>query len=257
MTGFLAFFRKEMLEQVRTHRLLIILVAFLLVGLASPLLAKYTPELLGSLASDDMRGMEIVLLADPDATDALFQYQKNFMLIPLLVILLTFGTISAERSRGIAAMELVKPVSRSSWVLAKAAVPAVLLSAATVLSGAGAWLYTTVLFGEIDLGGFILVNALLLLNVLAYLAISLFGSALTSSQAVSAGIAIGGFLLLGVAGAVPVVSTWSPAGLSVAVSDLVMGREPLALGRSVVATAIFIALLLATSIGVVRRQELA
>jgi hypothetical protein len=43
MSGFVAFCRKEWLEQVRTFRLPITLIAFVLVGLGSPLLAKLTP----------------------------------------------------------------------------------------------------------------------------------------------------------------------------------------------------------------------
>ena len=37
---------KEWLEQRRTHRLLIVCLIFLLFGLMSPLLAKFTPEII-------------------------------------------------------------------------------------------------------------------------------------------------------------------------------------------------------------------
>ena len=47
--NFLHVFHKEMTEQWRTYRLLIVVAVMTVFGLASPLLAKLTPELLKSI----------------------------------------------------------------------------------------------------------------------------------------------------------------------------------------------------------------
>ena len=52
MTGFGPLFGKELREQWRTRRLLVVGVAFLAFGIASPLLARYTQELVRALAGE-------------------------------------------------------------------------------------------------------------------------------------------------------------------------------------------------------------
>lgn len=44
MRGYLAFVKKELLEQVRTYKLLILLLVFFIFGMLSPLMAKLMPK---------------------------------------------------------------------------------------------------------------------------------------------------------------------------------------------------------------------
>ena len=53
MSGFSVLLKKELKEQLRTHKLLIAVVVFLLFGLGTPLLIKYTPQLI-ELAGEDL-----------------------------------------------------------------------------------------------------------------------------------------------------------------------------------------------------------
>ena len=55
MTGFAVLLRKELLEQWRTTRLPVVAAVFLLVGLSSPLLARFTPELIEPFAGDQFQ----------------------------------------------------------------------------------------------------------------------------------------------------------------------------------------------------------
>jgi ABC-2 type transport system permease protein len=52
MAGFRTLLGKELLEQWRTLRLPVVATVFLLVGLSSPLLARFTPEILKAVAGD-------------------------------------------------------------------------------------------------------------------------------------------------------------------------------------------------------------
>ena len=52
MTGFSVLLRKELLEQWRTLRLPVVAAVFLLNGIISPLLARFTPELVEALGGD-------------------------------------------------------------------------------------------------------------------------------------------------------------------------------------------------------------
>ncbi|MFW5878362.1 MAG: ABC transporter permease [Myxococcota bacterium] len=256
MKGFTAFLRKELLEQVRTHRLLVVLTAFVLVGLISPLLAKITPELVGMVAEDELGGMELIMTREPGVNDALLQYHSNFSLLPLLVILLSFGAVSGEKSRKTAPMVLVKPVSRRSFLMAKAAAPAALITAGTVLAAAGCLLYTTVLFGEVDLAGYLLVNAMLLLALVTFLTWTLLASVLARSQGAAAGIALGGFILFSILGALPLVGKYTPAGLMSTAGGIILGRDVSAVGWSMAATALLAFAFLVAADRILSRQEL-
>jgi ABC-2 type transport system permease protein len=256
VTGFLPFCRKELLEQIRTFRLLVLAAAFALVGLGSPLLAKATPDLVSRFAQDDMGGMELVIVREPGVREALFQYHKNFAMLPLLVILLNVGAVALEKSRRIAPMTLVKPVSRSAYLLAKAAVPALLTLGGTLLSACGCLLYTTVLFGEVDAAGFAVANALLLLVLFFYVALALFGSVVAPGVASAAGVGIGGFALISLAGAFPGLGDYTPAGVLSGVADLILGRAAPHLAAGALVTGLATVALLVVAERVLSRQEL-
>ncbi|MCX6092661.1 MAG: ABC transporter permease, partial [Candidatus Bipolaricaulota bacterium] len=98
---FFVLFGKELREQVKSYRLLILGLVFVFFGLASPLLAKFTPEILKSVGTD--QGITIVL-PEPTAADAVAQFVKNVSQIALLVLVfLTMGSVVAEKERGTAA----------------------------------------------------------------------------------------------------------------------------------------------------------
>ena len=84
---FIIAFRKEMLELVRTKRLLIALVVPVLFGMTSPLLAKMVPQIMTLVPG----GEQIALLIPaPTINDAIAQYIKNVTQFGILLALL-FG----------------------------------------------------------------------------------------------------------------------------------------------------------------------
>ncbi|MCB9706922.1 MAG: ABC transporter permease subunit [Myxococcales bacterium] len=256
MRGLRAALAKEWLELRRTHRLTVLAVLFVLIGLGSPLLAALTPELLSGLAGDELGGMELILTREPSTTDALFQYHKNYSLLPLVVILSAAGAVAGERARGTAAMALARPLSRSAFIVAKALALALALTLGTLLAAAGALLYTQALFGAVELAGFALVNGLLLLLLLFYVALTLAASVIAPGPLAAAGIGLGGLAVVAITGMIPLTSRLSPAGLSAAALDLLLGREPVVIAGPVVVTLALTTGLLALALAVFRRQEI-
>ena len=115
MNGFAVLLRKDILERWRTFRLPAIGLIFLIFGLMSPLLAKYTPELIERFAGD----VEISF-PTPTTKDAVDQIIKNLAQTgPIAAILLGMGVIASEKQRGTAALILTKPVTRSAFILSK------------------------------------------------------------------------------------------------------------------------------------------
>ena len=67
MNGYIAFVKKEFMENIKNYRFFILFAVFLTFGIASAFLAKFTPEILSALAAD----ME--MNSEPVALDAWFQ----------------------------------------------------------------------------------------------------------------------------------------------------------------------------------------
>src|SRR5262245_21834866 len=112
MNGFGVFLRKELREAVRSNRLLVVGVIFILLGILSPLGAKYTPDLLKSLGN----GVQIILPA-PTVNDAIAQFLKNVGGNGVFIaILLALGVVAREKERGTTAFVLTKPLPRQAFL---------------------------------------------------------------------------------------------------------------------------------------------
>ncbi|MBN1337042.1 MAG: ABC transporter permease subunit [Deltaproteobacteria bacterium] len=217
---------KEVREVVRTGRLAVALVAYLLVGLGSPLSAKALPLILDLVPPEQMGGMEILLTQDPTATDALVQYAKNFQVLPVLAVLLVMGTVSGERARNITPMLLSRPLSRHAYLVAKILVAGALHTSGTLLAAAGCALYTGILFHPVDPAGFLALNGLLLLFLGSTVAVTILGSTALRSTGAAAGLGFVYYAACVALAALPSLGRWSPAGLLATASDLVAGRVP-------------------------------
>jgi hypothetical protein len=131
MSGFRALLGKELGEQVRTLRLVVLVIVFASFGILSPVTARYLPGLINSLGADQL-GI-VVTLPPPSLADAVDQLLKNVSQFGILAaILLAMGSVATEKDRGTAAFVLSKPASRAAFLAAK--VVAVRLRPAAALS---------------------------------------------------------------------------------------------------------------------------
>ena len=253
MTGFRALLRKEVLEQWRTTRLPLVVVVFLLVGLSSPLLARFTPEILKAVGGNQFQ----ISLPTPTAADAYDQLAKNVGEFgALIAVLLAMGSVATEKERGTAAFILVKPVSRAAFLVSKLVAIAATLGIATVIAGAGAWFYTLVLFEPLPVGGFVAAMALQWLALVAYAAITFLGSTVTRSALAAAGLGIAAFIVLGILGIIPVVGTYLPTGLGAPARALALGLGHVdALGPMAASAGLIVGLVVISWLAF-RRQEL-
>jgi ABC-2 type transport system permease protein len=208
---------KEFLEQRRTSKLWIFMAVFFIVGCISPLLAKYTPELLRSIPNMTPEYEELItkLIPTPGVKDAIDQYVKNTSQFGvLLIIVLTMNVIAQERERGTAAMLFSKPVKRSAFVASKWLASMTTVIASVIIGGIACAVYTFILFGSLPIGKFLLFNLLLLLFLAVYLSVALLASALARSQGMAAAIAFGFLAILLVVSTLPRISDYAPVGLT-------------------------------------------
>jgi ABC-2 type transport system permease protein len=210
--NFFVVLRKELMEQWRTKRLLIVAAVLTAFGLVSPLLAKFMPELFKSIP--DMPFDLSALIPPPTVADAVGQYVKNMSQFGiLLAVLLSMGAVAQEKERGTAAMMLARPVSRETFLLAKFAALGLTFAASLALAALGCWYYALLLFQALDALPFLALNGLMLVVFLDYVAITLLCSTLARTQAAAAGLAFGGLVLLGGVGALPRIGDYLPGKL--------------------------------------------
>lgn len=250
-----ALLRKELLEQWRTRKALVVVVVFLLFGLTSPLLARFTSEMLKAVpGAEQFAG----LIPEPKTADAVTQYVKNLTQFGFIIaILLGMGAVAGERERGTAAMTLSKPVPRWAYVLAKFDAQALVYLVALLLAGSAAWFYTGLLFEPgLAFGPFMLGNALLWVWLLAFAAAVLLGSAVGRTTVIAAGLGLLFSVVLLIGGAFPQATALLPAGLVAWISQLGIPDPQPANGWGALAGSIVLILFcLVTAVGVVERQE--
>jgi ABC-2 type transport system permease protein len=252
--NFLIVLRKELLEQWRTYKLLIIASVLVVFGLISPLLAKLTPELLKAIPNIPP---ELALaIPAPTLADAAAQYVKNMSQFGiLLALLMSMGSVAQEKERGTAAMMLVRPVSRETFLLAKFTALALIFAASLMLAALGCWYYAFLLFQSLDWIPFLALNGLMLVVFLDYIAMTLLCSTLARSQAAAAGLAFGGLVLLGGLGALPRIGDYLPGKLFSWGTALLIGKADPAWPALWISLGLILALLLAAGI-IFRHQEL-
>jgi len=256
MNGLSVLLRKELLESWRTMRLPIVAGLFLVVGLTSPLLARFLPEIISAAAGDQLSAIPI---PTPVATDAAEQLWKNLTQFgAFAAIVLAMGSVATERDRGTAAFVLSKTVSRGTFLGAKVVGLGFVLLVCVALSVAVGWIYTAILFEPLPVGGWVAFAVLAWLGLAAWAAITFLASTATGSTAAAAGIGFGALLVLSIASAIPNVGRFLPGGLADPAIAFAAGAPVAA--EDVVVPVLSTVVLIVVVVGVAawsfRRQEL-
>lgn len=257
---FMAPLKKELLQQWRTRRIVVIIAVFLVFGMGSPLLAKFTPEIIGSIEEAKPFAE---LIPEPTTNDAMIQYIKNLTQFGfILAVLIGMGAVVGEKESGIAPIILSKPIPRWVYIVSKFVAQSIVYLIGFTLAAIGAWYYTVIVFGALDFGYFIFLNALLYLWLLTFVSVTLLGSTLGKSTGAAAGLGLGGAVLLLLANYLPRVGALSPGGLvawAAQVGELAAGQslEHVASNGGAVAMGIVIIIMAnVLSVGIFEQQEL-
>jgi ABC-2 type transport system permease protein len=253
MRGFRLLFGKEMRESARTARLPVVLLVFALLGLVSPVLARYMREILEAVGGNQFQG----LIPDPVVDDAVIQFTKNLGQFGVLIaVLISMGSVAGEKERGTAAFLLTKPLDRGAFLGAKVAAIGLLLAMATALAGASCWAYTAILFEPLPVVGYVIAVALVWLSLAVFAAITFAASVVAPSALVAGGVGIVALLLAGFASVVPGLAPYLPTGLWGIATELAVGNTPVAMAGPIVANVSIIVIACALSAWSFRRQEL-
>lgn len=247
--------RKEILEQWRSYRILIVSLVFIFCGLLAPLTARYFPEFF-KLMPNGEKLLEVI--PPPNFGEAIAQYVKNFNQFGfILVLFMTMSVIVHEKERGTAALVLVKPVPRSVFVVAKFVATGLTFALGILLAAISGYIYTALLFQPIELGPWVVLNLMALVLMLVYIALTLFASAVSPSTTVAGALSFVILVVVSLLGSIPQVAEYFSTRLMMWGAQLVThsgsGDAPWA------ALAVSVALIAGAVLGawlVFRRQEI-
>lgn len=253
MTGFALLIGKEVREQARTMRLVVVVAVFAMMGLVSPVVARYTREIIEAVGGGQFGGM----IPDPTVADSVVQLTKNVGQFGVVIaILLAMGTVATEKERGTAAFILTKPVSRTAFVAAKAAAIGGLLAAAVAIAGALAWIYTTILFEPLPAAGYAAAVGLVWLSLAVFAALTLLLSVVARSALVAGGIGLGLVFATGIISALPGIGAYMPTSLWGAADQVALGIVPDPFAGPVLVNVLLAVGAVALAAAIFRRQEL-
>lgn len=119
MTAYIAFLKKEWLELVRTGKLLILGILFLLFGIMNPAFAKLTP-LMMKLSEESLKesGMILKEVVVNDMTSWM-QFLENTTMIMIIFIIMFSASITGECQKGTMVQVFTRGVKPATVVLAK------------------------------------------------------------------------------------------------------------------------------------------
>lgn len=136
MRAYIAFVKKECIENIRTYKAFIMAAVFLLFGFMSPALAKLTPEI-AKMSKIQMT------IPTPTALDSWAQFFKNVGQLGLIVLVVVFcGLMAHEFSRGTLINMLTKGLNRSTVILSKFTVATVIWTLSYLICLAVCYFYT-------------------------------------------------------------------------------------------------------------------
>ncbi len=129
MRSLLALLKKETTEQLRSGRILILAILFVLFGVMNPAVAKLTPWLLETLSDSLAESGMTVTGVTVSATDSWVQFFKNIPMGLIAFVLLQSSIFTKEYQSGTLILSLTKGLERDWVVISKTVVLTVLWSA--------------------------------------------------------------------------------------------------------------------------------
>lgn len=204
---------------MKNYRFLILFAVFLIFGIMSAFLAKFTPEILSALAAD----MEMT--SEPVALDAWKQFYKNISGVGFSAFIILFGScMSNEYSKGTLVLMVTKGLSRKAVILAKYTVAAALMTISYWIGYAATYGYTALLWIDNNLSNVALAAVSLWIVGFLYLSILMTGCVIFKQTFTSILFTGGIVALISLLGMIEPIAKFNPFILTLKNVDLISGE---------------------------------
>lgn len=115
-----AFTNKELLESVRTGKMLILSILFLLFGIMNPAIAKLTPWLMEILSESLTETGISIISVEVNALTSWTQFYKNIPIAFIIFLLIFSNTLTGEYQKGTLINIITKGMNRWKIIVSKA-----------------------------------------------------------------------------------------------------------------------------------------
>ena len=122
MKQFSAFLKKEFTEHIRSGRMMIMGIIFVIIGVMNPAVAKLTPWLMDMFAESLAESGMIMTEVTVTAMDSWMQFFKNLPIAIIAFLLLESGVFTREYQSGTLILALTKGLDRYKVVISKSLV---------------------------------------------------------------------------------------------------------------------------------------
>lgn len=219
MRCYIAFVKKEFVENIKNYRFFIMFAVFLIFGVSSAFLAKFMPEILSALAAD----ME--MNSEPVALDAWKQFYKNISGVGFSTFIILYGScLSSEYSKGTLILMVTKGLPRKAVILAKYTVAAALMTISYWIGYAATYGYTALLWNDNNLSNVALAAGSLWIVGFLYLSILMIGCVIFKQTFTSILFTGGIVAIISLLGMIEPIAKFNPFILTSKNVDLISGE---------------------------------
>ena len=141
MKQFLAFEKKEIMEQIRTGKVFIAAVLFCLFGVMNPAIAKLTPWMMKLMSQDLAQSGMHIGEVEVNALSSWTQYFKNMPIAIIIFIIMFSGILTAEYQNGTLIQVITKGMNRWGILISKMVVMIIFWSLGCLLCYGITWIY--------------------------------------------------------------------------------------------------------------------
>ncbi len=250
MRAYIAFIKKEFIENLRTYKLFIMGMVFLLFGILNPVSAKFTPEILKAAGLD-------IKLPTPVALDSWAQFFKNVGQMGLLVLVIIFcGIMANEFSKDTLINMLTKGLKRRTVILSKFTVAVVVWTLSYLMCYAVTYAYTAYFWSMEGMHQVFLTFLSLWLYGVLLIALLILGGVLFKNIYGSLLLTGGSVVILALVNILPQLQKYNPATLAGDNMSLLNGAKGISdFIPAVLICMALIVLLLITSVNVFNKKQ--
>lgn len=254
MRAYFAFTKKEFTENLRTYKLYIMGLVFLLFGIMSPAIAKITPDILKSVS---ISGLKVDNTKVPDALDSWTQFFKNVGQMGLLVLVIVFcGIMANEFSRGTLINILTKGMKRSTAILSKFTMASIVWTLSYLLCFVICYFYTAYFWEMIGMNNVFLTFFSMWLFGVFLISILILGGTLFKNIYGSLLLAFVSVVVMSLINIVPEIKKFNPITLSIDNMALLKAEKAVSdFVPAVIICAILIIASMAASIAVFNKKQ--
>lgn len=213
MKTLLAFIKKEIMELIRTKKLILLIIIATLFGIMNPLIAKITPWLMEALSGDlEQSGMTISKVS-VDAITSWTQFYKNIPMFLIVFVVIMSGILTIEYQKGTLINILTKGLERWKVIIAKAMIMICLWTICYWVCFIITYLYNIYFWSGLDVTHVLLgVFCIYILGIWC-ISLILFASSIFQDNYAVLGVTGGIFILSYILNMIPAIQDYVPTQL--------------------------------------------